>query len=79
VKYLLLFAVVFVVAWHWRSSRRADIAAQQRKVHPAPKAPAGPQDMVQCAHCQVHLGQAESIVGRKGQYCTAEHRTLAES
>ncbi len=77
-KYLLLFAVVFIFAWHWRSTRRADIAAQKRKVHPSPEKPAEPMDMVQCAHCQVHLGQAESVQGRKGLYCSPEHRALLE-
>ncbi|OYT93424.1 MAG: hypothetical protein CFE43_04065 [Burkholderiales bacterium PBB3] len=78
-KYLLLFVVVFIFAWHWRNTRRADIAKRARKVHPSPKPSADPMDMVQCAHCHVHLGQAESVQGRNGQYCSPEHRALTES
>ena len=78
-KYFLLFAVFFIFAWHWRSSRRAEIAERQRKVHPSAKPPADPMAMVQCAHCQVHLGQTESVLGRKGRYCSPEHLALTES
>ena len=78
-KYLVLLAVVVVFIWHWRSTRRADIAQRQRKVHPAPQASAGPEDMVQCDHCQLHLAQSDTLPGRKGRYCSAEHRALAET
>ena len=77
-KYLLLFVVVFIFAWHWRDTRRTDMAERKRKVHPAPKPSADPMDMVQCAYCDVHLGQAESIKGRSGQYCSQEHLALTE-
>ena len=78
-KYLLLFAVVAVFAWHWRSTRRADIAERKRKVHPAPGPVADPVDMVQCAHCHLHLALPDAVAGRKGSYCSAEHRALAEA
>lgn len=78
-KYLLLLAVVVVFAWHWRSTRRADIAKQQRKVHPAPGPAAGPVDMVQCAHCHLHLALPDAVGGRRGSYCSVEHRALAET
>ena len=78
-KYFLLFVVVFLLAWHWRSSRRAEIAERKRKVHPAPGPASGPVDMVQCAHCHLHLAMPEVVEGRKGSYCSAEHRALAET
>lgn len=78
-KYLLLLAVVVVFAWHWRATRRADIAERQRKVHPAPGPAAGPVDMVQCAHCNLHLARPDAVRGGRGSYCSAEHRTLAET
>ena len=78
-KYLLLFAVIFVLAWHWRSTRRAEIAERKRKVHPAKKTAAGPVDMVQCGHCHLHLALPDAVGGRKGSYCSAEHRALAEA
>ncbi len=78
-KYLVLLIVVVVFVWHWRSTRRAEIAERQRKVHPAPNPPRGPEDMVQCGYCQVHIAQSDATVGRQGAYCCAEHRALAET
>ena len=78
-KYFLLFVIVFVFVWHWRSTRRADIAQRKRKVHPAPGTVPGPVDMVQCAHCHLHLALPDAVGGRKGVYCSVEHRALAES
>ncbi len=82
-KYFLLFVIVLVFAWHWRSTRRADIAERKRKVHPAPGPAAGPAagpvTMVQCAHCHLHLALPDAVGGRKGSYCSAEHRALAET
>lgn len=73
-KYLLVLAVVLVVAWYWRSSRRRD---EPRK--PSKRAPAAqPQDMVQCPVCSVHLPRADALPGPDGQlYCCAEHRLRA--
>lgn len=78
-KYFLLFAVVFAFAWHWRSTRRADIAERKRKVRPVPGTAAEPVDMVQCAHCHLHLALPDAVGGRSGRYCSAEHRALAET
>ena len=78
-KYLVLLIVVVVFVWHWRSNRRAEIAQRRNKVHPAPNPPTGPEDMVQCGHCQVHIAQSDAIVGRRGRYCCTEHRALAEA
>ena len=74
-KFLLLLAVVLLVAWLWRSSRRE--GPPRRAAEPPPRPP-GPQEMVRCAHCGVHLPHGEAQVGRIGLYCSAEHRQLAE-
>ncbi|MCA3238681.1 MAG: PP0621 family protein [Curvibacter sp.] len=73
-KFLLLLAVVLLVAWLWRSGRRNE--PPQRAAQPPAKP--GPQEMVRCAHCGVHLPHGEALVGRIGLYCSAEHRQLAE-
>jgi uncharacterized protein len=73
-KFLLLLAVVLLVAWLWRSSRREGSPKRAAKPPPGP----GPQEMVRCAHCGVHLPHGEALVGRIGLYCSAEHRQLAE-
>ena len=77
-KYLVLLVVAVVFIWHWRSNRRAELAAQKRKFHPPPAPSAGPVDMVQCAYCHLHLAVADTVAGGKGRYCSAEHRALAE-
>ncbi len=78
-KYLVLLAVLVVFIWHWRSNRRADIAERKRKVPTAPGPSTGPVDMVECAHCHLHLARPDALAGRQGNYCSAEHRALAES
>ena len=78
-KYLVLLIVVVVFVWHWRSNRRAEIAERQRKVHPSPNPSMGPEDMVQCAYCQIHIAQSDAVTGRRDRYCCAEHRALAEA
>ena len=78
-KYLILLLVAVVFVWHWRSNRRAELAEQQRRVHPSPAPSVGPVDMVQCAHCHLHLAAADTVAGGKGRYCSPEHRALAEN
>lgn len=68
-KYLVLIAVVLLVAWYWRNSRRADEPPRSK---PAP--PGTPQDMVQCPVCMVRLPRADALPGPGGQlYCCNEH------
>ncbi|HWP10381.1 MAG TPA: PP0621 family protein [Ramlibacter sp.] len=73
-KYLLVLAIVLVVFWFWRNSRRAEL--DRRK--PGPTSTAKPQDMVQCAICSVHLPRTDALPGPDGRlYCCAEHRLRA--
>ena len=75
-KLLLLLVVVLVGVWLWRSSRAHGPRSQGKA---EPKQPlATPLDMVQCAHCGVHLPQSESHQGKFGRYCSADHLALAE-
>lgn len=76
-KYLLLVAIVVVLIWHWRATRRAEIA--QKKYTQHTKTTSVPLNMVQCDHCQVHLAQSEAVAGRHGHYCSADHLTVAEA
>ncbi len=75
-KFLLLLVVALLVVWVWRSGRRSDEELPRQEEHPT--TPPGPQTMVRCAHCGVHLPQADAVVGRVGLYCSAEHRQRAE-
>lgn len=67
-KYLLILLLVLVLVGVWRS-RRAPPRAGPQKARPA----ALTQDMAACAHCGVHVPQAEAVVHAGRAYCCAEH------
>ncbi|GEQ73371.1 hypothetical protein CTTA_0376 [Comamonas testosteroni] len=74
-KYLLVLLVVVVAVGIWRSKRRAEVAEQTR---PA-SSPKQAQTMVACAHCGLHLPQADAVNDDSGKiFCSAEHRRLAQ-
>jgi uncharacterized protein len=74
-KYLLVFAVVFLVAWRWRGARSTTMAdTRQQKAN----AQVQPTDMVACRQCGLHLPASESLPGRLGPYCSTAHRQAAE-
>jgi len=72
-KYLMLLLVIVVVAW----------LALGRRGPPPPlsrgpaksKAPSDPQVMLACAHCSVHLPQADAQFDSAGRpFCSEAHR-----
>jgi uncharacterized protein len=72
-KFLLLIAIVLLVAWLWRGSRdeeRGTTTAAGRPATPPPQ-----QEMIQCPVCSVHLPRSDALPGPDGRlYCCAEHR-----
>jgi uncharacterized protein len=73
-KFLLLIALVGVVFWMFKSKSRGRVGAA-----PPPKAPGaaddGPQAMLACAHCGVHLPTAEAVKDADGRpFCSEAHR-----
>jgi uncharacterized protein len=73
-KLLVLLLVVGVLGWLlWGRSRRP--GAERRTPKPPPdKAPAA-QAMVACAHCGVHLPQADALTDAAGRpFCSEAHR-----
>ena len=79
-KWLLVMAVVLLGVWWWRSSRR-DVPRDEAKSNAksqSKSATAAPQEMVECAHCGVHLPRTEAHQGRTGLYCSAEHLQRVE-
>ncbi len=72
-KFLLVLVVVLAGVWLWRSNRQSD-----KKMNQAPKAGPEPLEMVRCALCSVHVPAADAVQGKKGTYCSAEHRDRAE-
>ncbi|AOG24971.1 PP0621 family protein [Acidovorax sp. RAC01] len=69
-KYLVLLAVLVVAFGIWRSRRRSEAAPSSEPRRPL----ALPQDMVACAHCGVHVPQADAVVLAGHTFCSAEHR-----
>lgn len=74
-KFLILLAVLVVAYLFWRNAR---LGAPPRDARP-PKPPAGaPQEMVRCAHCGLHLPQADALPGPGERFfCSQEHRLRA--
>ena len=70
-KYLVLLAVLVGVLWWLRQRSLPPSAGSSRDA-------ASPQDMVPCAHCGVHLPHGDSVAGRLGVYCSAQHRQQHE-
>lgn len=75
-KYLLVFLVVFVVAWRWRSARDGQ---HQSRVQQKAARLSQPTAMVACLRCSVHLPEHDAVQGAHGSYCSAAHRAAAES
>ena len=84
-KYLLVVAVVVLVLWLLAVQRRRqmgrdddDIRARGENAEPPPGRASPPQatpsTMVRCAHCGVHLPQAEAIAAGTLHYCSPQHR-----
>lgn len=71
-KYLILIGVVFGVIWWIKLSRPAKPSGS------ASGTDNGPQPMVRCAHCGLHLPQNEAIASNSAVYCSDAHRDLAE-
>jgi uncharacterized protein len=77
VKYLLLFAILFVAYLLWRHARSADRGGEAPPK--GPPAAGAPQDMIQCPVCSVHLPRGDAVAGADGLlYCSQEHRLRAE-
>jgi len=73
-KFLLLFFIFMVFAWQWRHAREEKVKNAMRKN----AAPAGVVEMVQCAHCGLHLPAAEAVRGAQASYCSPAHARAQE-
>lgn len=69
-KFLLLIAVIGLALFLFKSKARGRVDAARK-----PRADKGPQTMLACAHCGVHLPQADAVQGADGRvYCSDAHR-----
>lgn len=70
-KFLLILLVVLAGIWLWRTNRPTGLKS-------TPKAEPKPLEMVRCSYCAVHLPLADTVQGKKGVYCCADHFHQAE-
>ena len=75
-KFVLLVLAVLVLLWMLRSSLRR--MRPPRTPPPRPTPPGGPQTMLACAHCGVHLPSDQALPGRGGVFCDDAHRAAFE-
>ncbi len=73
-KYLLVLAVVFIGVWIWRSNRGGRMPPPGRSGTDAPRV----IEMVRCDVCGIHCAKLDALPGKRGVYCTAQHRSQAE-
>jgi uncharacterized protein len=71
-KFLLIVVVFALLVWHWRTRRSQNKPPLKRKPDPATV------EMRRCQHCGTHLPANEAFKGQLGDYCSPEHRQLAE-
>jgi uncharacterized protein len=69
----MLILLVLVLIWLWRNKRPGLPTPKKSK-----PATAHPLTMVACSHCSVHVPAGEAIPGKKGLYCSEEHRRASE-
>ncbi|MDX5363663.1 MAG: hypothetical protein LPJ91_05855 [Pseudazoarcus pumilus] len=70
---LAILILVLIVGW-WAS--RA-LERPKRRPGAAPKKP-GPERMLACAHCGVHIPESEGVRSEAGFFCCDDHRRLGK-
>ncbi len=80
-KFLVVFVVIFVGVWLWRSSRKELLQNRNDETRQAKTRTTSKQLMVTCAHCGVHLPQSDALpspdgLGGAPWFCTVEHRKM---
>jgi len=76
-KLIVLLVVVFLIVWLARGGRPGRPAPPSPTPPPA-KPAATPDTIVACAHCGLHLPQADALPGRGGVFCGEAHRAAFE-
>jgi hypothetical protein len=74
VRFLLVFLVVLVVAWRWRTWRESAQIDKKK----ANNSSAASANMVPCRLCGLHVPLNEVEVGTLGNYCSKDHRLKLE-
>lgn len=75
-KLLVVLLVVGVGVWSLVSRLRGPRADRPASGRPADQAGAAPVQMVECAHCGLHLPAADALAEGSRLYCSDAHRRL---
>lgn len=73
-RFILIFAIVFLLVALWRTSRRPPSTGSKSDT----PSPAQHEEMVRCRQCGLHLPKSDAVQGSAGVYCCNEHRDTAE-
>ncbi len=73
-RFLLVFLVVLILAWRWRTWREAGQQAKRQKSHATPPT----TNTVICNNCGIHIPASDALVGALGVYCSSAHRLQME-
>ena len=77
-KYLLVLLVLGFGLWSLLNRLRGGRRGSKRQDSPGKGAapPATPVEMVECAHCGLHLAAADAVAESSRLYCSDAHRRL---
>ena len=79
-KYAIVFLLIGVIFWAWRSqrlNRKNESARQDAAKADHSRALGEATEIVACAICQVHLPRPDAVLGAHGHYCSAAHKKQA--
>jgi uncharacterized protein len=71
-KVILLVLALLLVYWFFWGQRKRDAVDKP----PEGNTPVSPEQMVICAHCQLHVPESECVKAAGRHYCCEEHRKL---
>ena len=66
VRLLFWIALIAIAVWLWRRIKNPPVINQARPEQPHP--------MLRCAHCDLHVPQAEALEFEGQWYCSTDHR-----
>ncbi len=77
-KIVLVLLAVIVGIWLFKASRRASLGSESKRAGKPKSSDPLALEMVQCRYCDLHLPRPDAIEGKKGVYCSLNHKQQAE-